>query len=360
MSESLNQQIDRLQAIFRSDLDPDGRGFVPLADVHRRLGDMDQALALVREGLQEHPDLTSGHVVEGWIHRAQGDIDTALKSFERVVELDPDNAIAKLAVAELIDDVRARTYREKIEAQKLAAQDLEATEEEGTTEGETQPATEDRVVVPVASLAPDERPVVPIASLAPDDRPVVPVADLVPDDSPVVPVADLAPDDSPVVPVASLAPDDEPELAVPDSTHVDSAPVESTPAEEPAADSMPAEQPSVAEELSPESPSDDGDIYKIYTRTLAELYAGQGGIDKSVEVYRKLVSDDPANTDLAQRLDELENFVPGEGAVVPIESLAPDSADGDGSSAGQRVVVPIGLLAPDDASFDETSGRPSR
>jgi hypothetical protein len=121
-----------------------------------------------------------------------------------------------------------------------------------------------------------------------------------------------------------------------------------------------AEQSAVAEELSPESPSDDGDIYKIYTRTLAELYAGQGGIDKSVEVYRKLVSDDPANTDLAQRLDELENFVSGEGAVVPIESLAPDSADGDGSSAGQRVVVPIGLLAPDDASFDETSGRPSR
>ena len=320
MSESLNQQIDRLQAIFRSDLDPDGRAFVPLADAHRQLGDMDQALALVREGLQEHPDLTSGHVVEGWIHRAQGDIDTALKSFERVVELDPDNAIAKLAVAELIDDVRTRTYREKIEAQKLEVQDLEATEEEATPKGETQPTTEDREVVPVASLAPDERPVVPIASLAPDDRPVVPVAD-------------LAPDDSPVVAVASLAPDNEPEVAAPDST-----PADSTPAEEPAADSMPAEQPAVAEqpkvaeqpavaeELSPESPSDDGDIYKIYTRTLAELYAGQGGIDKSVEVYRKLVSDDPANTDLAQRLDELESFGSGEGAVVPIESLAPDSA----------------------------------
>ena len=56
MSESLNQQIERLQKIFRSDLDPHGRAFVPLADAHRQLGDMDQALALVREGLQEHPD----------------------------------------------------------------------------------------------------------------------------------------------------------------------------------------------------------------------------------------------------------------------------------------------------------------
>ena len=123
MSESLNQQIDRLQKILRSDLDPDGRAFVPLADAHRQLGDMDQALALVREGLEEHPDFASAHVVEGWIHRAQGDIDTALKSFERVVELDPENAIARLAVAELIDDMRARRYREKITAQKQEAQE---------------------------------------------------------------------------------------------------------------------------------------------------------------------------------------------------------------------------------------------
>ena len=32
VSEALNQQIDRLQEIYKSELDPQGRAFVPLAD----------------------------------------------------------------------------------------------------------------------------------------------------------------------------------------------------------------------------------------------------------------------------------------------------------------------------------------
>ena len=327
MSELLNQQIDRLQKILRSDLDPDGRAFVPLADAHRQLGDMDQALALVREGLEEHPDFASAHVVEGWIHRAQGDIDTALKSFERVVELDPENAIARLAVAELIDDMRARRYREKITAQKQEAQ------EKGETTGEeTEALKTERPVVPVATLAPDERPVVPVASLAPDDAPEV--AEVATPASP--------PDERPVVPVASLAPDDAPEVAE-----------VATPAP------TPAVEPAVAEEPSRESPPSEGDIYKIYTRTLAELYAAQGGVDKAIEVYRKLLSDDPQNTALAKRLNELETTGSGQRPIVSVESLAPDSADGEGSAAAHRMVVPIGLLAPDDAPLDEGSGRPA-
>ena len=340
MSESLNQQIDRLQKILRSDLDPDGRAFVPLADAHRQLGDMDQALALVREGLEEHPDFASAHVVEGWIHRAQGDIDTALKSFERVVELDPENAIARLAVAELIDDMRARRYREKITAQKQEAQ------EKGETTGEeTEALKTERPVVPVATLAPDERPVVPVASLAPDDapevaeaatpasppdeRPVVPVASLAPDDAPEVEEAATPaspPDERPVVPVASLAPDDAPEVAE-----------VATPAP------TPAVEPAVTEEPSRESPPSEGDLYKIYTRTLAELYAAQGGVDKAIEVYRKLLSDDPQNTALAKRLNELETTGSGQRPIVSVESLAPDSADGEGSAAAHRMVVPIGF-----------------
>ncbi len=155
----------------------------------------------------------------------------------------------------------------------------------------------------------------------------------------VVPVASLAPDERPVVPVASLAPDEAAEVATPAST--------------------PAREPTVAEEPSPESPPTDGDIYKIYTRTLAELYAGQGGVDKAIEVYRKLVSDDPGNSALARRLHELETAESGERPVVSVESLAPDSADGEGSTAAHRMVVPIGLLAPDDAPMDEASGYPA-
>ena len=51
MPESLKQQIDRLEELYESGLDPQGRAFVPLADAHRRLGDLDKALAVVQQGL---------------------------------------------------------------------------------------------------------------------------------------------------------------------------------------------------------------------------------------------------------------------------------------------------------------------
>ena len=51
MPESLKQQIDRLEGLYESELDPQGRAFVPLADAHRRLGDLDKALAVVQQGL---------------------------------------------------------------------------------------------------------------------------------------------------------------------------------------------------------------------------------------------------------------------------------------------------------------------
>ena len=132
-------------------------------------------------------------------------------------------------------------------------------------------------------------------------------SDLDPDNPAFVPLAaelkslELQP---PVVAVASLAPDNAPEVDSPDST--------------PGADAA------VAKESSPGKKPFDGEIHKIYTRTLAELYAGQGGIEKAIEVYQKLVSDDPENLMLAQRLNELENTKSGGRPIVSVKSLAPD------------------------------------
>jgi predicted Zn-dependent protease len=110
----------------------------------------------------------------------------------------------------------------------------------------------------------------------------------------------------PVVAVASLAPDGAPKAIGPDL--------------------MPGASAVVAKKSSLSRKPFDGDTRRIYTRTLAELYAGQGGIEKAIEVYRKLVSDDPKNLMLAQRLNELENTESGGRPVVSMKSLAPDVA----------------------------------
>ena len=302
MSESLNQQIDRLQEIYKSEKDPRGRAFVPLAEAHRRLGDLVKALAVIQEGLGAHPDFASAHMVAGWVHRSRQEPDDAMRSFERVLELDAENMLAWAAIAELIDDQRAQTYRDKMAGKKEAEQAAAAT-------------------------ADDERPVVSIASLAPavpDATMTAPVAapESVSDgaERPVVPIASLAPGaHRPLVPISSLAPDE------PEETIAAAGPLPNG-----------AGRPVVSVlSLAPDGDGDGAVGGEIYTETLAELYAGQGATDRAIEVYLKLIADDPDDTALSSRLAELESLDPdshgvsGERQTVPIESLAPDGNAGD-------------------------------
>ena len=314
VSESLNQQIERLEEIYKSELDPKGRAFVPLADAHRRLGDLGKALAVLQEGLERHPDFASAHMVAGWVHRSREEPDDAMSSFERVLALDAGNTLARAAIAELIDDQRAQTYRDKVAAR-------------GAAESAAAPTAEaERPVVTIASLAPgapaetmavadappevvpevEVGPVVPIASLAPGaPAETMAVADAAPD---VVPEVEVGP----VVPIAALAPGGAP-----------GAPDEDGPPVVPVGSLAPDVGDDVPDDLVPGG-------REIYTETLAELYAGQGATDKAIEVYQKLIANDPDNEELTRRLTELETLEPGsDGQTVPIESLAPDGTPDD-------------------------------
>ena len=310
VSESLNQQIVRLEEIYKSELDPQGRAFVPLADAHRRLGDLGKALALIQEGLGTHPDFASAHMVAGWVHRSREEPDDAIRSFERVLALDVENTLARAAIAELIDDQRAQTHRAKV-----------------ATTGSAEPAA--------GATAEAERPVVPIASLAPEAPAETPAA---PDVAPEV-VPDV--DRRPVVPIASLAPgapaettaatDAQPEV-VPDVKVRPVVPIASLAPGAPGAAPNEDGPPVVPIPSLPPDVGDDAPDHlapaggEIYTETLAELYAGQGATDKAIEVYRNLIANDPANEALTRRLTELETLEPGsERQTVPIESLAPDA-----------------------------------
>ena len=398
MPESLKQQIDRLQELYESELDPRGRTFVPLADAHRRLGDLDKALALIQEGLDTHPDFASAHLVLGWVHRSRQKPDDAMRSFERVLALDAENTVARAAIVELIEDQRAQAYRARVAARESAEQSAE----------------DERPVVPIASLAPGA-PVVPIASLAPG-APVVPIAflapgapvetvaapdaapELVPDrDRPVVPIASLAPaeqdetsaapdaapesapdlDDRPVVPITSLAPvdqdessatpdaapesvrdpDDRPVVPIASLAPVDQDESSATPDAAPESVRDPDDRPvvrsvvpipSLAPEGGEEASFGEGPIDgEIYTQTLAELYVAQGATGRAIEVYGKLIADDPDNEVLRRRLTELESLESGaDGAPAELDVRAGLGALVAGLE--ERQTVSIKSLAPDD------------
>ena len=350
MAESLKQQIDRLQELYQSELDPGGRAFVPLADAHRRLGDLGKALALIQEGLGTHPDFASAHLVLGWVHRSWQEPDDAMRSFERVLALDAENTVARAAIAELIDDQRAQAYRDQVAARE----------------------SDERPVVPIASLAPgapmetvaapelvpdDGRPVVPIASLAPGapaDRPVVTIASLAPGapaDRPVVTIASLAPgapaDDRLVVTIASLAPVEGDESSVapeaaPEAATEPAGDVDDRPGVRPV---VPI--PSLAPEGDEEASDGDGQIDgEIYTQTLAELYVAQGATGRAIEVYGKLIADDPDNEALHRRLTELKSLESGaDGAPAELNVRAGLGALVAGLD--ERQMVSIESLAPD-------------
>ena len=99
---SLEAKIKRLQEFYWSDADPDGRGFVALADAYRREGDSPEALRILRDGLRRHPEISSGHVVRGWIYASQGDASEAEAAFRAALEVDGENVAALRGLGDLL------------------------------------------------------------------------------------------------------------------------------------------------------------------------------------------------------------------------------------------------------------------
>lgn len=80
------------------------------------------------------------------------------------------------------------------------------------------------------------------------------------------------------------------------------------------------EAPSVASVTLPPDP--------LSTVTLAELYVQQGFIDKALEIYRVILADDPANSDVQSRIAKLENKEPTGFEIYQDLKPSEDSAAG--------------------------------
>lgn len=104
LAHSLDREIDRLREILWSARDPQGRAFASLADAYRRRGDLPLARTMITEGLERLPGFSSAHVVAGWIHRDLASPVEADRSFRRVLELDPENAMALQGLGELAEE----------------------------------------------------------------------------------------------------------------------------------------------------------------------------------------------------------------------------------------------------------------
>jgi tetratricopeptide (TPR) repeat protein len=74
--------------------DPEGRGFVTLADALRRAGRPEQARELLRGGIMQHPDFASALVALAQVHGDLRELTASELAWRRVIELDPEHRFA--------------------------------------------------------------------------------------------------------------------------------------------------------------------------------------------------------------------------------------------------------------------------
>jgi len=179
---SIEQQIEALRDLYRSERDPDGRAFAPLADAYRRAGQVKQALALLREGLAELPDFTTGHVVAARVYMDSGLTAEAELSCRRALELDPENVLALETLAGALDargaDAEAREVRQRLEdivtphaagedrAEPLPSEGLDAPASTASAPAEREDSVQQE---PASDAADEAEEVVDIDELLADD-----------------------------------------------------------------------------------------------------------------------------------------------------------------------------------------------
>ncbi|MET0556740.1 MAG: tetratricopeptide repeat protein [Vicinamibacteria bacterium] len=295
-----NPRIDDLRK--RIERDPQSRLFAQLAEELRKDGDLADAIAVARTGLEKHPNYPSARMTLGRALLDTGDTRGAQRELEAAVQGAPDNILAGRLLAECLEAegqledalTRYRTTLGLSVGDKQIAARVEALEQ--------------RIRSRAAGAAP-----APVGSShAPTaldaDHDLFEAADA--DDLPPIPLVEVSEEFELERPYDALAAREQALAdAVPELMQAEPVPSVSTP--------------------------------ELDSSTMAELYFNQGFTDQAIEVYRRMAQREPGNPRVEARLRELTALhrhleAEAEPAAVPVHptpSPAPDP------TAARRLVL---------------------
>ncbi len=97
------EDIDRLKE--KLDKDPHSKLFVPLAEEYKKEGMLDEAIEVLTKGLEGQPTYLSARVSLGKIYIERGMLDEAETEFKKVITVIPDNLYAHKKLAEIYKDL---------------------------------------------------------------------------------------------------------------------------------------------------------------------------------------------------------------------------------------------------------------
>ena len=161
MSDSVDQEIRTLQSLFRSERDPDGLAFAPLAEALLRRGDVREAMDVLSDGTSQHPDFSTGHVTAARLYLEQGLAVEAERSARRVLELDSENIVALSILGTILyerGDPEATSFHEVLVSTDPESGEAKALADRFTSTPDAEPPFRDTGVLP------DERPSTELAS----------------------------------------------------------------------------------------------------------------------------------------------------------------------------------------------------
>jgi tetratricopeptide (TPR) repeat protein len=112
---------DRLAELRRRwEEDPGSRLFLQLAEEYRRDERREEALEVLRKGLEAHPQQVSGLVSLGRLQLEMGKAAEASRALEKAVSIDPTNLVAmKLAVEAYLERGERDEARQRLELYKI-------------------------------------------------------------------------------------------------------------------------------------------------------------------------------------------------------------------------------------------------
>jgi tetratricopeptide (TPR) repeat protein len=296
---------------------PESLVFARLADAHRKAGRPKKALAVLADGLARHPDYPSGHIVRARALRDLGQVDEALQSFRRVLELDGGNFVAVMELAGLADERgnadEARHWYERLV--QIDPTNLEARRRLTELESPSaEPAGASVEGEDAHSWWNDS------AASSPDDA------------------GEGARDGE--AGSESVATDASQDERRPEDVVVEAILNGDVPQTVRVEDTWWYEEDS--KRAQPE-PSRDADLL---TRTMADLYAEQGLHREAAEIYKELLKDSPDDPELLARLDavrekrqESSSASTADGPEQEAESAGAEPADDEGEP------VPLGRSA---------------
>ena len=117
------EEIERLKEKLSKD--PNSKLFIPLSEEYKKAGMFDEAIDVLTKGLERQPGYMSARVALGKIYFERGMLEEAKAEFEKVIGAIPDNLYAHKKLAEIYRDLgeRDRTVKELKTVLKLNPMD---------------------------------------------------------------------------------------------------------------------------------------------------------------------------------------------------------------------------------------------